>query len=89
MEPNQELNSPHHARGDSASGGTEAKTRIALGVLLGVLALASASTSRTFQGRTVYHNVSGDVKEVSPVHWTGPWKTVGVNIDDVRQAGEE
>ena len=69
-----------------------------LGALLGALALACASTSktlqgdsasRTVQGRSVYHNVSGDVKEVSPGHWTGPWKSVGVSIEDVGQPGEE
>jgi len=66
-------------------------TRIGLGVLcglLGALALACAST-RTVQGRSVFHNVSGDVKEVSPGHFTGPWKSVGVSIDDVGQPGEE
>jgi hypothetical protein len=63
--------------------------RIALGVVLGVLALACAPTLRTVQGRSVYHNVSGDVKEVSPGHITGPWKSVGVSIDDVGQKGED
>ena len=37
----------------------------------------------------MWHNVSGDVKEVSPGHWTGPWKSVGVRIDDVGHKGED
>ena len=70
--------------------------RIGLGILLGALALSCAPTSKTIQegtvtvqGRAVYHNVSGDVKEVTPGHWTGPWKSVGVSIDDIGQPGEE
>jgi hypothetical protein len=64
-------------------------TRIGLGVLLGALALACAPISKTIQGRGVWHNVSGDVKEVSPGHWAGPYKSVGVSIDNVGQKDED
>ncbi len=63
-------------------------TRIGLGILLGALSLACAPTIKTVQGRGFSHNVSADVIEVGPGHFTGPWKSVGVSIDDVGQKGE-
>jgi hypothetical protein len=60
-----------------------------IGFLLGMLALACAPAVTTFHGRSVYHGVENEVKEVGPGHWAGTWKIVGVNIDRVGEKGEE
>lgn len=62
--------------------------RIGLATLLGLLALACAPTSRTIQGRSVWHNVNADVTMVDPGHWNGPWKSVGVILYEAGQKGE-
>jgi hypothetical protein len=63
-------------------------TRIGLGVLLGALALACASTQKA-NSRTFFYQVKNEVVEVSPGHFTGPYENRGVCVMNVGGKNEE
>lgn len=62
-------------------------TRIWLGVLLGALAMACASTPVSF--RTYQHSVKNEPQEVSPGHWVTQWATHGFCVRLVGTKDEE
>ena len=64
-------------------------TRIGLRVVLGALALACATTSRTIQGRGFSYQYRTDVKEVYPGHFTGEYLNQGICLNNIGQKDEE
>ena len=63
-------------------------TRIGLGVLLGGLVLACASTPKP-NTRTFHYSLKNEVTQVSPGHWTGPYENRGVCVLNVGAKNEE
>ncbi len=64
--------------------------RIGLSALFGALALACATTAPPERySRAFTYQVSNDVRQVAPGHWTGSWANVGVCLDNVGQKDEE
>jgi hypothetical protein len=64
--------------------------RIGLGVGIALLAFACATTAPAEKdAREFGYQVSNDVKQVAPGHWTGSWANRGVCLDNVGQKDEE
>jgi len=66
-------------------------TRIGLVFLLGALAMACASTSKTIHGLGFSYQTKSDVKPVGdvPGHVAGSWENRGICLDNAGQKDEE
>jgi hypothetical protein len=63
-------------------------SRIGIGVFIGAVALACASTQKA-NTRTFFYSLKSEVVEESPGHWTGPYKNRGVCVINVGERDEE
>ena len=69
-------------------------SRIGLGVFVGALALACASTQKAQKAqkanyRTFFYSYRNEVTQVSPGHTTGPYENRGVCVMNVGEKNEE